>query len=366
MSRRARLLSAATATAAAGLLLLGCGARTSIAIDGTGDGGGGGTSSATSSAPATSTGTGTISCEEEAFGGPSTQGGQRLEVAGDHVYWTTVSGRLARAQLGGGAVETLAEGLTDVGDLAIDGDRVVVGASGGLLAVPTTGGALEVLAPRVPGIVTLAVDASGIYWMAGGGGIAGYAIERLARDGGREVLLTGIDYGIGLTLNEDDVIFTAGALPGFVAVDVIASFPKDGGPITVLAEERPGPTNVFVRGGDLYWTEQFDALSGPVGVARLRAGASAPELLLVAPEGALPILAAASDTDLVLTALDVSRGALLLRTPIEGGATEVLAEQSGFFLEPALTPERVVVTVQPPVDDPDAVGEAEVAVRCLR
>lgn len=346
-----------------------CGARTSLApgVVGDGDGDGGGDAGQGGAAATSSGGGSGGGCVAESFGGPATQGAYRLEADATHVYWTTVDGRVMRARLGGGTAETLIDGQDGLSDLALHGDRVIFGSELGVASVPRAGGESATLLVAGPlNVVALAADDSGIYWLSGGGGIFDYTLERLAPDGTRTALVDPIDYAIGLALQGEEVVFTAMSLPGVDAFDLVARVPKAGGPVEVLATDRPDPTNVFVHQGDLFWTEQFDVFDGPVGVVRLRAGEQAPEHVLVAPRHALPILSAAGGDDLVLTALHTRRGALLLRSTLGVGVTEVLAEGPGFFLDPAVIGDRVAVTFQPPVDDPDALGDAEVEVLCLR
>lgn len=355
----------------AGALLLAasaCGARTSIDVEGDGVGGGASSIGAGGDAGAPSAavggGGGGPRCEPETFGGPRTAGAQRIEVDATHAYWTTTGGRLVRAAFGGGAEEELLGDLQDVGDLALDGDRVVLAAEGRIVAVPKVGGPPVILVEDVDGVVTLVADASGIYWMAGGSGIVSYTLERLAPDGARSVLVAPIGFGIGVALTATDVVFTAETLGGSDALGLVARVPKEGGAVELLASDRPDPTNVFVRGDDVFWTEQLDVLGGPVGVVRLAPDAASPERILTAPAGSLPILSAATPTTVVMTALDVERGAMLLAAPIGGGEAVLLAEDEGVFLEPATTEDRVAVTVQPAVDDRDDTAEHDVRVVC--
>lgn len=355
---------ALTVLAVALPLLTACGARTTIARgdDDPGAGGSGaGGDSATGGGAAT--GGGHAGCTPETFGGPDTAGAQRIEVDATHAYWTTVDGRLMRAAFGGGEPELLLAGLVDAGDLALDGDRVVVASGGSLLAVPRAGGAAIPLVEEVASVVQLAADASGIYWMAGGDGIFAYALERLAPDGTRSTLVAPLDFGLGLALTPTHAVFTGQGLGDPEALDVVARVPKAGGAVEVLASRRNDPTNVFVRGDDLFWTEQLDVTGGPAGVVRLSAGSAEPERILAAPAGALPLLGAATSSTVVLTALGES-GGLLLAAPIDGGEVVVLAEGRGLFLEPAASGDRVAFTVQPVVDDPDATSDVKVRVLC--
>lgn len=344
-----------------------CGARTSLAPGG-GAGGGDAASGAggatTSAAVGGSGGGGGAICEGESFGVGQTAGAQHVAMDDTHVYWTTDGGEVVRARLGGGARESIAPEGASVGDLVIDGDRLVFSDGEEILAVPTFGGPVERVATSASGpVVSLAVDGDAIYAMAGGSGILAYTLERLGRDGSRTVLVSPIDFGRGIALQGEDVLFAATLLPGIDELGLIARVPRTGGPFTVLAASRPDPTNVFVRGEDVYWTEQFDALGGPVGVARLRPGDASPTLVLVAPTGSLPILSTASDRWIAMTALDGDR-ALLLAAPIDGGATEVEEEAPRLFLEPVGRGDRIAWSVHAAVDDRDDTTAVEVRIVC--
>ena len=355
------------APVASAVLLVACGARTSLheRDGGTGlEGGGGPGGGASTGSDASSTGGGVAACVPETFGRPGTTGGVRVELDGDHVYWAYDFG-VARALLGGGEVEDLAAVGGPMGDLVLDGDRVLVGAHGDLLAIPREGGAPEVLAAATGSIVSLAVDDDAIYWMAGGDGIFAYTLERLGRDGSRSVLLGPIDFGRSIALAGDDVVFTATALPDVDALGVIARIPRTGGPVTVVASSRREPTNIFARGDALYWTEQYDALDRPVGVVRLRPGDPSPEVVLAAPPDALPVWSAATETTVVMTALGgAGPSSTLYGAPLDGGPTTVLAEDDGIFLETAASADRVAMTVRPSLEDFEAGLAQEVRVVC--
>lgn len=204
-----------------------------------------------------------------------------LAVDRTSVYWASglEGGRMRRINKHGGEAVTLATGLGRPFVMVLDEPRATLyfTSEDGVQALPTGGGAATLLADigDAGTCYMLAQDADALYWTS-------YNTESLRstpKDGGPVTILAdtgGLSSG-GLATGED-AVYWSGQLQIF-------STPKSGGAVTPLAGDRA--YSMFLEDGRLYYG---NGCSGGCGEIRaLSAGGGVPESLTGIIDGPLSI-----------------------------------------------------------------------------
>lgn len=343
-------------TIAITFLAAGCGARSSLAgSDSEGaQGGEGGAASASSSgdtASSSSSGTGAGgSCED---GSVLIEGGRsgRVEVRGGDVYFTEDVGRVLRAPRDGSSAPTVVvDLLAQPGDIAIYDGILYASDLTRIIAVPIDGSTPPTTLYEGSGVVAafLEVDETGIYWLSLGTGIASGALRRLGfGDAAPVTLVDHLGQPGGFAIFEDQLVFTAATLLPTTELNNVASVPKAGGVVTILASGRQSLGAVFPVRDRIGWIETFSATLDPLGVyTRSRNGNEPAALLLAAPPDELPVLARADGDSVFMTTFNDSGGAIYTSS-LDDPRPVLLDRRPEFFIEPAVTSDFVAWSVQP-------------------
>ncbi|MBI2391064.1 MAG: hypothetical protein HYV09_15840 [Deltaproteobacteria bacterium] len=203
-----------------------------------------------------------------------------LAVDRTHLYWTVhregFGAEVRRMLRSGGAVTTLARGVTGPSAIAVRGPEVWVASLGGASAIENTDPNVHVLKGAL-GVATtagevffgdatagevrrafptkssltrtsrlpfmLATDERHVYWTELAGGIT--RVERT----GTPTPLVITDHRVGrIALDAGNVVWVD------VDTGTISRRPKIGGPVTVIAEGQHGAAGLAVDGGRVVWT----------------------------------------------------------------------------------------------------------------
>jgi hypothetical protein len=181
------------------------------------------------------------------------------------VYWVdggtgSADGSVNKVPIGGGAVTTLASGISPTA-IALDATNVyfaTVSASGtGRIArVPKAGGAVTVL--TYFGVYmpwTMAIDGLSVYWIDGGDNSSAHGgVYKIPLDGGSPTALaSGEVYGRGLAIDASSAYFTTR--------DAIKKVPLGGGAATTVATApnvAVGLADLAIDANDVFFTATGD------------------------------------------------------------------------------------------------------------
>lgn len=218
-----------------------------------------------------------------------------LAIDRTHLYWTVhreaVGAEVRRMLRSGGAVTTLARGITGPSAIALRGPDVWVASLGGASAIENTDpnvhvlkGALgvaatesevfftDVTAGEVRRVVPtktaltrtirlpfmLASDERHVYWTELAGGIT-----RVERTGAPAPFVI-TDHRVGrIALDAGNVVWVD------VDAGTISRRPKNGGPVTIIAEGQQGAAGLAIDGGRVVWTHPA---SGTIRAASIAGG----------------------------------------------------------------------------------------------
>lgn len=252
-------------------LLAACGARSALfdPDDGTAGAGGGSSTSTSASTTGMTTGGG-VTCAPQVLGLDG-RGAVRLELLGDTLVYSSVSGNLVRADLGpvGGSTpiseKVIARGLAQSGDIAVTGGFVYYASQADfgfvVRRVPLDGGLEQDVYYPAGTPAWIEVDASAIY-VADSSTFTGLVV-RMSLDGSSlSTLAENLGQAYPIALAGDLLLGFASTLPGSTAVDHLYSMPKLGGPLTVVAVDRFGADYARMIDGRLYWYQPSFVTSG--------------------------------------------------------------------------------------------------------
>ncbi|RKG81044.1 hypothetical protein [Corallococcus terminator] len=164
---------------------------------------------------------------------------------GLNVYWTEAGGSILKVSVLGGAVSTVATGLTGLGGIATDGTSLFITQGSSILSLPLAGGATTALATGRPGLTgRITVDGANLFWHEGND------VQRMPKGGGAISLftsrpaITGIaSDGVRLWVSED-------LNPGNVL-----AFPLAGGAPVATFAAAFNINSISAGGGHVVWTE---------------------------------------------------------------------------------------------------------------
>lgn len=196
---------------------------------------------------------------------------RRIASDATHVYWSSGGneqrklsygndGVVVRAPIGGGLVEVLTPAQPDPVGVAVNDTHVYwvnggdgalwegEGSGGAVMRMPKSGGVPEKLSDEAfPQAIGL--DSTHVYWTDA----EDDEIRKMPLDGGEvTVLATNQGDPRHLALTDTDVFYTTGEM------GVVAKVSKSGGPIVVLSSEGGKTTGITVADGYVYWTNEVN------------------------------------------------------------------------------------------------------------
>lgn len=265
-----------------------------------------------------------------------------LHLSGDTLYFTVKAG-VMKMPLAGGTPTLLNTNQAPypqgdnphpappVGqDIVVVGSTVYVLSSTGIFSVPVAGGLSTTLHvhSRTPSD-QLAADTASLYWTEGGSGDSGDPAEAsmmtMLLDGGRARVLTaiGID-STGVIVDDTDLYWTQHGDRR------VRRMPKGGGQATTIATDPEKPRGIVMGQDRVYWRNEVSASAAPTAGGAATSFGAGEKAAGVPSYGALGIAVNAThvywfEDTFDLTASDNAVGSKLVRAPIAGGATEVVA-----------------------------------------
>jgi len=168
-----------------------------------------------------------------------------LATDGINVYWIEGTGTILKVPVNGGAITTLATGLTGIGGgLATDGTNLFWTQGTSIVRMPVTGGVPTTLFSNRVGLTgRLAVDSTSLYWQEGN------SIMNAGKAGGAtSVLLTRASI-TGLATDGTHVYLAENLSPGNVL-----RIPVTGGAVATFLSGPQSLTSVAVGPGHVVWT----------------------------------------------------------------------------------------------------------------
>jgi alpha-tubulin suppressor-like RCC1 family protein len=240
----------------------------------------------------------------------------------DVVNYSNTDGRIRKVGKNGGAIATLATGLTYPAVLTSDTANVYWSHSDGtnagsfLKSLAKTGGAITTLVTGMNGsLMNAAVDATNIYWLETGTSNAGWvgtndsAVNKIAKDGtGTKVsLVSNVQIGYGSLAIDSSYVYWAGYMGSNVG-----RIGQDGSnPLTLATGDYP--TTIKVDALSVYW------LTGGGTISKMNKDGSGQQALAYAPSwqnGPMTI----DDTDVYW----MEYGTTLKSIPKTGGSATTL------------------------------------------
>lgn len=159
-----------------------------------------------------------------------TQGGYKVAVDTDTVYWTEygIGGKVRKAAFGSGTLTTLVSQEDYAGPIAVDSADVFWLGGGALKKIGKNGGVVTILATG-PGY-NLALDSTNVYWIAYTDGPSGGSAEvrKVGKNGGPVITLARIpnlSNNYGLAVDETNVYWTESTMA--INGGMIKTLPKN-------------------------------------------------------------------------------------------------------------------------------------------
>ena len=206
-----------------------------------------------------------------------------LAVSATHVFWATVDGGVYRVPLVGGGPEALAQDDPVTAGPVLDDDDVFWATAGHVAKVSQMGGAMQVIVGGRPGPMGIQVDRLRLYWAeAGVGGNVGGALLAMPKEGGPvSVLAEGLTGPTPVAIAGTDVLWLAG--------DAVDWVPGAGGSTGLVAGGQARARGLVADGDDAWWSvDAGDLVHSSVTAPDPKvvyAGAGTPKALAVDPFG---------------------------------------------------------------------------------
>jgi len=197
---------------------------------------------------AASRGGGAVSTLASGLSGP-----RAVAVDGTRVYWADASqGTVGEVPLGGGSVTVLATGRPQLGPLTVDGTNVywVDYQAGTVNEVPVGGGTVTTLATGQSAPLSITTDGTNVYW-----GTSNGKVQEVPVGGGTVTTLATGQGANSLAVDGTDVYWANDGAPSFYypAGGTVNKVPIGGGTVTTLASGQVNLSSVAVDGTNVYW-----------------------------------------------------------------------------------------------------------------
>ena len=222
-----------------------------------------------------------------------------LAIDDTYVYWTD-GAMISRVAKAGGAAQVLASGGSSISALAVDANAVYFTAKDELGRVAKTGGAATMLAPiGQPYPFQVAVDATAVYWVDTGD----TTVNQVGFDGGAPTRLATARSGGGIAV-DDAAIYWASCTGG--ADGGIVKLVRGATTLAPLSTDSRCPLGITLDDNSVYWTDY----SGSRVMRTPLAGGTTDVLAADQPA---PSAIAVDATSVYWT--DVDAGTVMVRTP---------------------------------------------------
>ena len=246
----------------------------------------------------------------------------KLRLSGGMLTWTTHGdgsgngGGVYRSSVNGGAITTIASGLSTTSSLAVDEISTAWTDSAGIHIVANVGGPSVTLAPTAGDSAEIAMDATDLYFT----NFPSHQVVRVSRDGASGLLAVADleDSPFGITLDNANVYFTN------LFSGSVKSLPKSGGAVTELATGG-GASQIVLDNSYAYWV-------GDGGLKRVYAIGGGPTEVL-ANDPTIQLSAIGIDSDSVFFPTYDNGFGTIQAVSLNGGVPRVLASGQSLVVE---------------------------------
>jgi hypothetical protein len=240
-----------------------------------------------------------------------------IAVDASNVYWTNSSSTAGAVMMGpktGGTAVKIA-GANHASGIAVDNDYVywtVAASPGAVRRAPFDGGAPVDLDTTLPSPSAIALDAVNAYVVNYNPGMFSDVVASVPKNGGPVTFLAqGQSSMTGIAVDMQNVYWTRGNLDA----GVYATPLPDGGSVTLLAVSTPlAAWGITVSSGNVYWTEYSAAMDGTV-KRRTPVG----PIKILASGQAQPARIVVDGINAYWTNQGATNNGQIMKTPIAGG-----------------------------------------------